>query len=79
MRARRPYIVRNIATGAALFSFCIGVCTRHPLLPMAASRGYSTLTRGHLILDAFTINAVGQDDFSDVKVPDAPVAKQAAK
>ncbi|DAA77646.1 TPA_exp: hypothetical protein A8136_6192 [Trichophyton benhamiae CBS 112371] len=54
MRARRPYIVRNIATGAALFSFCIGVY-------------------------AFTINAVGQDDFSDVKVPDAPTAKQAAK
>lgn len=23
--------------------------------------------------DAFTIKAVGQDDFEDVKVPDAPV------
>ncbi|EFR02073.1 hypothetical protein MGYG_05076 [Nannizzia gypsea CBS 118893] len=55
MRARRPYIVRNVATGVALFSFCIGVY-------------------------AFTINAVGQDDFSDVKVPEAvPSAKQEAK
>ncbi|EDN06120.1 predicted protein [Histoplasma mississippiense (nom. inval.)] len=45
IRARRPYLIKNAATGLALFGFCIGVY-------------------------AFTINAVGQDDFSDVKLPD---------
>jgi hypothetical protein len=29
--------------------------------------------------DAFTINAVGQDDFSDVKVPDASRGTQSQK
>ncbi|EEH46365.1 uncharacterized protein PADG_02463 [Paracoccidioides brasiliensis Pb18] len=45
LRARRPYLFKNAATGIALFAFCIGVY-------------------------AFTINAVGQDDFSDVIVPE---------
>ena len=27
IRARRPYLVKNIITGAALFSFTIAVCT----------------------------------------------------
>lgn len=30
-------------------------------------------------LDAYTIRAVGQEDFSDVKVPDAPVQTQSQK
>lgn len=27
IRARQPYLVKNIVTGAAIFSFAIGVCT----------------------------------------------------
>ncbi|KKK16223.1 hypothetical protein P175DRAFT_0496958 [Aspergillus ochraceoroseus IBT 24754] len=47
LRARRPYLFKNAATGLALCAFTIGVY-------------------------AYTIRAVGQDEFSDVKVPDAP-------
>jgi len=47
IRARRPYLVKNILTGASIFAFAIGVY-------------------------AFTIRAVAQDEFEDVKVPDAP-------
>ncbi|MCJ1297616.1 hypothetical protein MMC08_000403 [Hypocenomyce scalaris] len=47
IRARQPFLVRNIVTGSAIFAFAIGVY-------------------------AFTINAVAQDDFSDVPIPDAP-------
>ncbi|KAL6720740.1 hypothetical protein ACLMJK_002665 [Lecanora helva] len=47
IRARQPYLVRNIFTGLGICAFTIGVYT-------------------------FTINAVAQDDFSDVPVPDAP-------
>ncbi|KAL8704458.1 MAG: hypothetical protein Q9201_002374 [Fulgogasparrea decipioides] len=47
IRARRPYLVKNIFTGIGLAAFTISVY-------------------------AFTINAVGQDDFSDVQIPDAP-------
>ncbi|PGH09618.1 hypothetical protein AJ79_05674 [Helicocarpus griseus UAMH5409] len=52
IRARRPYLIKNAATGLALFGFCIGVY-------------------------AFTINAVGQDDFSDVKVPEKKLSERA--
>nr|AEH41461.1 unknown protein [Endocarpon pusillum] len=48
IRARRPYLFKNMATGAAIFSFALGVY-------------------------AFTIHAVGQDNFEDVKVPVAPL------
>ncbi|MCJ1246154.1 hypothetical protein MMC30_003359 [Trapelia coarctata] len=47
IRARQPYLIKNMITGTALFAFTIGVY-------------------------AFTINAVSQDDFSDVQIPDAP-------
>ncbi|MCJ1324013.1 hypothetical protein MMC10_000675 [Thelotrema lepadinum] len=47
IRARQPYLIKNIFTGAGLFAFAIGV--------------YS-----------FTFAAVKQDDFSDVRIPDAP-------
>ncbi|EKG22269.1 hypothetical protein MPH_00448 [Macrophomina phaseolina MS6] len=47
IRARQPYLVKNLVTGAAIFSFAIGVY-------------------------AFTIRAVSQDEFEDVKVPDKP-------
>ncbi|KAL1627006.1 hypothetical protein SLS54_002545 [Diplodia seriata] len=63
IRARQPYLVKNIVTGAAIFSFAIGVCKlRHELLhalPLMSE-------------DAFTIRAVAQDEFEDVKVPDHP-------
>jgi hypothetical protein len=32
--------------------------------------------RLHWPLDTYTINAVGQDDFADVKVPDVPASKE---
>ncbi|PLB34067.1 uncharacterized protein BDW47DRAFT_84149 [Aspergillus candidus] len=47
LRARRPYLFKNAATGMALVAFTISVY-------------------------AYTIRAVGQEEFSDVKVPDAP-------
>lgn len=47
LRARRPYLFKNMITGAGLFAFTISVY-------------------------AFTIHAVGQEEFADVKVPDAP-------
>ncbi|MCJ1481639.1 hypothetical protein MMC06_001798 [Schaereria dolodes] len=47
IRARQPFLIRNILTGSAMFAFTVGVY-------------------------AFTINAVAQDDFSDVQIPDAP-------
>ncbi|OJJ63176.1 hypothetical protein ASPSYDRAFT_41938 [Aspergillus sydowii CBS 593.65] len=49
LRARRPYLFKNAATGLGLCIFTIGVY-------------------------AYTLRAVGQDEFSDVKVPDAPAA-----
>jgi len=48
IRARRPYLVRNIITGTGIFAFTVGVY-------------------------AFTIRAVAQDEFEDVRVPDEPV------
>jgi len=47
IRARRPYIFKNLATGAVIISFAVGVF-------------------------AFTLKAVGQDNFEDVIVPDEP-------
>ncbi|EXJ88387.1 hypothetical protein A1O1_05317, partial [Capronia coronata CBS 617.96] len=46
-RARRPYLFKNLITGACIFGFAIGVF-------------------------AFTLRAVGQENFDDVIVPDAP-------
>ncbi|KAI4185707.1 MAG: hypothetical protein L6R41_003965 [Letrouitia leprolyta] len=46
IRARQPFLIKNIFTGLGIASFAIGVY-------------------------AFTINAVAQDDFSDVQVPNA--------
>ncbi|KAA8642234.1 hypothetical protein EYZ11_008556 [Aspergillus tanneri] len=54
LRARRPYLFKNAATGLALVTFTIGVY-------------------------AYTIRAVGQDEFSDVKVPDTPASSQSKK
>ncbi|KAJ9144462.1 hypothetical protein NKR19_g6409 [Coniochaeta hoffmannii] len=48
LRARRPYLFKNMALGTGLFMFT-----------------------GAVYL--YTMKAVGQDEFEDVKVPDAPV------
>lgn len=48
IRARQPYLVRNIFTGAAIVGFVLTVYT-------------------------YTIKAVSQDEFEDVKVPDKPI------
>ncbi|KAI4132044.1 MAG: hypothetical protein LQ338_000902 [Usnochroma carphineum] len=48
IRARQPYLVKNIFTGLGIATFAIST------------------------IDAFTLRAVGQDDFSDVQIPDAP-------
>ncbi|KZF23800.1 hypothetical protein L228DRAFT_246648 [Xylona heveae TC161] len=48
VRARKPFLIKNILTGGAIFAFVAGVY-------------------------AFTIRAVAQDEFEDVKVPDAPL------
>ncbi|KAK7533673.1 hypothetical protein BKA81DRAFT_410562 [Phyllosticta paracitricarpa] len=53
VRARQPYLIKNVLTGAAIFGFAIGVY-------------------------AFTIRAVAQDDFDDVKVPDQPAQPKSA-
>lgn len=48
MRARRPYLIKNIVTGLSLFSLTVGIYI-------------------------YTIKAISQDNFEDVKVPDAPI------
>ncbi|KAK4205179.1 hypothetical protein QBC40DRAFT_271220 [Triangularia verruculosa] len=48
VRARRPYLFKNIFTGLALIGVTASIYT-------------------------YTLMAVGQDDFEDVKVPDVPV------
>ncbi|KAG6007254.1 hypothetical protein E4U21_006172 [Claviceps maximensis] len=47
IRARRPYLFKNAATGLGLMAIVGGIYW-------------------------YTLRAVGQDDFDDVKVPDAP-------
>ncbi|TQN68999.1 Cytochrome c oxidase assembly factor 3 [Colletotrichum shisoi] len=52
LRARKPYLAKNLAVGAGLWCFVGAVYW-------------------------YTIKAVGQDEFEDVKVPDTP--RQQAK
>lgn len=68
IRARRPYLVRNAVTGLGLFAFTAGVCKTH-IIPRFA---HAALT--DILLDFWTMKKIGQDDFEDVKVPDAPAA-----
>ncbi|KAI9838689.1 MAG: hypothetical protein M1819_005003 [Sarea resinae] len=84
IRARRPFLVKNILTGMSIFGFAVGVCTYSPVarnchrfpakgqlhLPVDIVR---VLILAMVHLDAFTIRAVAQDDFEDVPLPDAPV------
>ncbi|RYP79028.1 hypothetical protein DL771_000006 [Monosporascus sp. 5C6A] len=47
IRARRPYLMKNVVVGSAIAAFAVGVYI-------------------------YTIRAIGQDEFEDVKVPEAP-------
>ncbi|KAL2216347.1 hypothetical protein M432DRAFT_623870 [Thermoascus aurantiacus ATCC 26904] len=66
------YYGKDYRAGAALLR------ARRPYLFKNAVTGIS-LFAFCIGVYAFTIRAVGQDDFSDVKVPDAPVVKQEQK
>lgn len=70
IRARQPFLIKNIFTGLGIASFVIGVCKFYCLLGQA--KGLK-ICRADLMghTDAFTISAVAQDDFSDVQIPDA--------
>jgi hypothetical protein len=37
IRARRPYLIKNITTGIGLFGFCIGVCAYNYQTPLIAN------------------------------------------
>jgi cytochrome c oxidase assembly factor 3 len=86
LRARRPYLVKNALTGLGLCGFCIGVCTlsfrifrfrQNKKLPFQRVALFSLLFSDRVLhSDAFTIRAVGQEDFSDVVVPDVPAASK---
>ncbi|ROW16149.1 hypothetical protein VPNG_01801 [Cytospora leucostoma] len=60
IRARRPYLVKNAITGLGVAGIAIGVWRIKSTDPPA---------------DIYTLRAVGQDDFEDVKVPDVPVTQ----
>ncbi|TGJ87639.1 hypothetical protein E0Z10_g1106 [Xylaria hypoxylon] len=60
IRARKPYLVKNAVVGSAVAAFALGV-SQHGILIWVI-----------LWLDIYTIRAIGQDEFEDVKVPDAP-------
>lgn len=64
LRARAPYLLKNTITGFAICSLVIGIC--RPLTDLGPDL-YSYDP------DTYTINAISQDEFEDVIVPDAPV------
>ena len=70
-RARQPYLVKNAITGVCIVGFVGLVCksrmSMRRRLRTVKSEGPDTSP------DSFTIRAIGQDDFSDVPIPDAPV------
>ncbi|KAF7116277.1 hypothetical protein CNMCM5793_004353 [Aspergillus hiratsukae] len=82
LRARRPYLFRNALTGLGLVAFTISVCTYSsgpPLLDVSVQNARREALFAHTrrnFLDAYTIRAVGQDEFSDVKVPDTPAQQK---
>ncbi|GAB7364973.1 hypothetical protein MBLNU230_g5756t2 [Neophaeotheca triangularis] len=65
-RARQPYLVKNAVTGLCIIGFVAGVCT----LENVAYRGQGQDTKSSA--DTWTLKAVGQDDFSDIPMPDVP-------
>ncbi|KUI66305.1 Cytochrome c oxidase assembly factor 3, mitochondrial [Cytospora mali] len=70
LRARRPYLVKNAITGLGVAGIAVGVCTSTPFL-FHVHPGERKNTDP--LADVYTITAVGQDEFEDVKVPDVPV------
>ncbi|EPE09257.1 hypothetical protein F503_07033 [Ophiostoma piceae UAMH 11346] len=72
IRARRPYLVKNAVLGLGITAVAVGVSDRSEEA-RSARRGWATY-REHTAnnADAYTITIVGQDDFSDVKVPTEP-------
>ncbi|KAL8944978.1 MAG: hypothetical protein Q9211_000411 [Gyalolechia sp. 1 TL-2023] len=70
IRARQPFLIKNIFTGLGLAAFTISVCKCYI---GSWSKSRTTISADDSgTLDAFTIRAVAQDDFSDVQVPNAP-------
>jgi len=67
IRARRPYLVKNIITGAGLFALTIGICKGSLQFIWIFEYWWD------ISLDVYTIRAVSQDEFEDVRVPDAPI------
>lgn len=66
LRARAPYLLKNTITGFAICSLVIGICMdpemlAHDLCLQSA--------------DTYTINAISQDEFEDVIVPDEPIVR----
>lgn len=68
-------MIKNTVTGLALVGFTIGVCMWWFLFPyetvLPEKRSEHKLME-YPLKDAYTLRAVGQEEFSDVKVPDTP-------
>lgn len=67
LRARAPYLLKNTITGFAICSLVIGICKI--LEAMCADITYLQCS------DTYTINAISQDEFEDVIVPDEPIVR----
>ena len=77
-RARRAYIIPNAITGVCIFGFVIAVCMSIALYSILAGLSGVLLIAVLRCVDAYTIKAVGQDEFEDVPIPDAPTPSPAA-
>lgn len=78
VRARRPYLFRNAATGLGLFALVSGICMIYSFFHFFC-QVFRSACADPFFIDYYTINAVGQDDFADVKVPDEPRKPAQAK
>lgn len=106
IRARQPFLIKNIITGLGLFSITVGICQSSSITTTttttSSSSSFSSLLLNpchkpsapfgtHIIythklersrkltsgeyIDIWTIKAIGQDDFSDLDMPDPPPRK----
>jgi cytochrome c oxidase assembly factor 3 len=66
LRTRAPYLVKNTITGLAICSLVIGICMCYDV---------STCSIDSRFADSYTINAISQDEFDDVIVPDKPLER----
>jgi cytochrome c oxidase assembly factor 3 len=73
LRARAPYLIKNTITGFAICSLVIGICTHPFCLCLRLCR----CPTDSLVPDTYTINAISQDEFEDVIVPDKPLDRSA--